>query len=256
MKRYLLSYLFCVLALLPGLSAQDNANGPTSLVISYRAVPEHRAAFRTYLESAGARQFAKWQHDGVFQKYQILFGSYAATNAVDAVVILDFATYTDLTRWKEIERRLPGGLSADAIKLAHPESACLADVLGRRETVQRDPAKAACFIAFYDVLTDWPKYLKYLEGYTFPQMQGWIDEGVLGAYAMYGNQNAAGAPWDVMLVLEYKDQASLAQREMVKNKVRQKLSTDPVFKSLASNKTGIRNETSVLIADPILPVTP
>jgi hypothetical protein len=234
----------------------QEANGPTSLIIMYKAKPESRAAFRAYMVEHGAQQFAQWEKDGVYRRAQLLFSGYAGSSAEDLIVILDFAHYTDLARWKDIERLLPGGLPAEALALGAPDGSALADPLAHGEATQRDASKATYLIAFYDVLTDSSRYQKYVAEYTVPQMKGWLEAGILAAYSMYVNQNPAGAPWGSMLVLEYKDQSGLAQREMVKDKVRKQLAArDPVWKAWSADKGAVRKEKGITLADAIVPAT-
>lgn len=235
--------------------AQEEADGPTSLVITYTAKPETRAAFRAYMEKQGAAQFAQWKKDGVFSNAQILFCAYAGSSAFDLAVILDFRHYTDLARWKEIEKRMPGGLPSEALALGAPDGASFTDVLAHGVAERRDPAKAVYMIASYKVVTDANRYRKYVEAYTVPQMKGWIGAGVLSSYTMYLNQNPAGARWDALLVLEYKDLAGLAQREAVKSKVRAQLAaSDAGWKAWSADKGAVRNEIGIAIADAIAPV--
>ncbi len=252
---YVLTILIALVNFAPRAArAQDEANGPTSLVITYKAKPETRAAFRAYMEKQGAAQFAQWQKEGVFRNAQLLFSSYAGSNTFDLAVILDFSHYTDLARWKEIEKQLPGGLPSEALVLGAPDSASFADVLSRGAAERRDRAKAVYMVASYKVVTDANRYRKYVDAYTVPQMNGWISAGVLSAYTMYLNQNPAGAPWDALLVLEYKDLAGLARREIVKAKVREQLAlSDPAWKAWSADKGAVRNEIGIAIAEAIAP---
>lgn len=254
----LISLALLLLGSVAAARAQEKADGPVSLVIGYRARPESRAAFRSWLATKGAAQFARWKSDGVFADDQLLFGSFAATDTLDAVGILSFDHYTDLARWKEIERTFPGGLSAEALGWAAATSSNLADRIDHGAAARRNPAKAAYVIAFYDVLTDAAKYRDYAHGYTGPQMRGWIDAGVLTAFDLFVNQNPAGAPWGACLVLEYRDLAGLAAREEAKTKVRAQLdASDAAWLAWSKDKSAIRKETGLFIADAItLPAAP
>jgi hypothetical protein len=251
--------VFLVLLVAAGtLRAADAvSDGPTSLVISYRAKPETRAAFRAWLSTRGAAQFAQWRREGVFVDSEILFTSFAATSAIDTIVILHFAHYTDSARWKAVERTLPGGLPAEALALAAPESACYADSLGHDRSPHRDPARAAYMVTFYETLVDTPKYKNYSAGYTLPQLRGWMEAGVLSSYDLYMNQVPLGKPWDAMLVLEYTDIAGLARRDEVKTDVRTHLAaTDPKWLEWSKDKSAIRREFSSVFAEAIVPAAP
>ena len=52
----------------------------------------------------------------------------------------------------------------------------------------------------------------------------------------------AARPWDGLLVLQYKDDAALGQREKVVAQVRQELQNDAKWKALADSKQSIRTE--------------
>lgn len=252
--------LFLLAVLVAGLprSVAAQADGPVSLVITYRARPEARVAFRAWLETKGAAQFARWQAEGVFARAQILFGSLAANAPIDAVAILDFVRYTDSAQWKQVERQFPGGLPPEALQFAAPASAHYADRICYRASASHEPAKAAYLVAFYEVLTDMPKYRDYARGYVEPQMRGWIEAGVLSGYTMLVNQAPLHHPWDALLVLEYTDLAGLARRDDVKKAVRTRLAaTDPAWTGWSKDKSEVRKELSLFVADAILfPATP
>src|SRR5258708_3225354 len=260
MRRALLAPLWIVTVFfalnLSPIRAQEKADGPTSVVITYKSRAETRAAFRTYMENAGSAQFGAWKKAGMITDYQILFGSYAGGGPFDMAVLLTFSKYSDTTHWKDIEKRMPGGLSAEALKLGEPVSSSLADVISHGEAPDRNTAKAVYMVALYDLLADASKYKRYVEGYTTPQMQGWIKEGVLTGYTQFLNQNPAGAPWASMLVLEYKDMSGLALREIVKKRGREQLANDPSWKAFTKEKGEIRKETGIVIADAITSSAP
>jgi len=138
------------------------------------------------------------------------------------------------------------------LALASPESSSLADPISRGARLHRDAAKGIYLIAAYEVLTDISKYRQYVTGYTVPQMQAWLDAGALSAFAVYLNQAPMGRPWDALLVLEYRDLAALGQRDALKAKVRERLAaSDPVWQGWSKDKTAIRREFSIVVADEI-----
>jgi hypothetical protein len=251
MHRRIFAFLAGVLILVSCARAAE-ADSPVSLVITYRARPETRTAFRGWLAHAGGAQFAAWKQEAAFADFHILFSSFAATSTWDAVVILDFTHFSDTARWRRIEQRFPGGLSAEALTLAAPESASLADVISQGSTQAGDAAEGVYLIAAYEVLTDIPKYRQYAAGYTAPQMRAWLEAGALSAFALYLNQNPMGRPWDALLVLKYRDTAALGHRDEIKAKVRERLAvTDPVWKGWSKDKSAIRREFSIVVADEV-----
>lgn len=253
-RRILCLLLLAVLPL-PGVAGGER---PASLVITYRARPEARVAFRTWLETRGAAQFAGWRKAGVFAEAKILFGSLAATSTIDAMIILEFAHYTDCARWKEVERTHPGGLSPEALSLAAAESAQFADTISHGAGPGRDPTKAVYLVANYEVPSDMPRYRAYVQGYVAPQMRGWIEEGALAGFTLLANQSPLHHPWDALLVLEYSDLPGLARRDEVKREVRTRLAaTDSAWAEWSKDKGELRKELSLFMADAInLPATP
>ena len=252
--------LFLLAVLLAGLtrSGAADADGPVSLVITYRARPETRVAFRAWLETKGAAQFARWRAEGVFAGARILFSTLAAGAPVDAVVILDFTRYTDSAPWLKREREYPGGLSPEALQLAAPASAHFGDMISRGAGTGGDPARAVYLVAFYEVLSDLPKYRDYVRGYVEPQMRGWIEAGALSGFTMLANQTPLHQPWDALLLLEYTDLPALARRDEVKKEVRARLAaTDPAWLEWSKDKGSMRKELSLFLADSIpLPAAP
>jgi hypothetical protein len=243
------------------LCAQIRDNGPTTIVITYKSPIEKRAAFRGHMETTGVKQFEQWKKDGVFKDYQVLATSFAAEQVgrFDMAVILDFAAYVDVARWKEIDRRMPGGLSADALALGAPDTATVAYPVGRGAAKVRNPAKAAYVLGLYEIEVDPTTYTKYAKGYVEPQLQGWMAEGVMSAYAMYQShpyQRPAIAPWTFLLVLEYTDMMALADSDGVKNKVRIGLEKDPSWKAFSDNKGSMRKAKGFVFADAIVVPAP
>ncbi|MBL9215034.1 MAG: hypothetical protein JNG83_06120 [Opitutaceae bacterium] len=246
---------FHLLLLLAGLGlgapAFAGADDPVSLVLTYRARPEHRADFRSWVETEGAAQFAQWRREGVFRDCLLLFTTFATANP-DLVVVLDFARLADSGRWREIERRRPGGLTPEALRYAAPESASYGEAIAHGAAQRRDPARAAYLVITYAYTVDSATYRKYVAGYTVPQMEDWIASGALTAYALYLNHTPYNVPWESLLVLEYADLAGLARRDEIKAAARARLNAaDPVFKSYADAKAEIRRDLAMFHADAI-----
>src|SRR5882724_7637348 len=188
--RFFLVMVTAFVAVSRSLNATDAvADVRASLVILYRAKPEKRIEFRSWLKKDGAARFAQWKKEGVFVNHQVLFSTFGATSTFDAAIILDFAHYTDSARWKEVEKNFPGGLTDEALKLAAPESTSYADALAHEVSANRDPSKSVYLLTFYEVIADAPKYKKYAQGYVAPQMKGWLAEGALSGYSLYFNHN-------------------------------------------------------------------
>ena len=228
------------------------ADGPVSLVITYRAKPENRVAFREWLEREGTAQFAQWKRNAVVADCLVLFSTFAATTSVDAVVVLDFARYTDSARWKDVEKRFPGGLSAAGLRLAAPEATFYAETLNRGGKAERERGRSVFLLAFYEVLVSAEKYRNYADGYIIPQMHGWLEADALASYRLLFNHAPLSVVWDAILVLEYTDIAALARRDDVKTAVRARLAqTDPDWVTWSRDKSDLRREKALLICEAI-----
>lgn len=254
MKSKCLFLLFLLVLGVARTAAAPDSPAPSgvSLVLTYTAKPEQRVPFREWVETEGARRFEQWRQQGVFSSYRLLFNSFASAANPDLVVVLDFPSFASSAAWREIERRSPGGLTADALRLASVESTCYGEPLSRRFAAGSDARKAAYMIITYNVLTTASKYKEYVLGYTAPQMNEWVKDGALTGYVMFMNQTPHNVPWDSMLVLEYADLAGMARREEIKVAARARLNaSDPVFKKFTDSKNDIRTDRAMFYADAI-----
>lgn len=244
------------------LPAQVKDNGPTSLVITYECRPENRAAFRAFMETRGIQQFAEWKRQGVFQDYQVFFCSYTAAGvgAFDMAVIMDFAHYTDLTRWKEVERHLPGGLPPEGLQLGVPNRTSFLYPVCHGESASHDSGQGAYVIGLYTSLVDNPEFERYVKGYVDPQLQRWCEAGVLSSYTMYHNhpyqEDLAVIPWTSFLLLRYADMSALADSETAKRNVREQLAGNPAWKTLSEAKNTFRKAKGFVFVDPITAAAP
>lgn len=226
--------------------AQAEVDGPTALIVTYRAKPASRAKFRAIMASEGVAQFEQWRKAGVFANYQALFTTYAGDSVPDLFVVINFNHFTDLARWQKIEETYPGGLPASAQLIASADTSATADVV-KQDSKATTTKNSQFFVLEYNVLVDMPRYTNYLLGYAIPQFDAWEKTGTLSAYASYVNQNPAGAPWGSFIVLEYKDLKSLAAREVVKTRTRLDLAaTNASWKKWSEDKTAIRTEKAAI----------
>jgi len=228
--------------------AQAEVNGPTALIITYRARPGARATFRSIMQTEGVAQFEKWKKEGVFASYQALFTTYAADSVPDMFLVVNFNHFGDLARWQTIEETFPGGLPADAQAIASADTSGEADIVKESSTAPTTK-ESQFFVLEYDVLADMPKYTSYVLGYAVPQFDAWEKTGALSSYALYVNQNPAGAPWSSFIVLEYKDLRALAAREVIKDKARAELAvSNAEWKKWSDDKTAMRKEKAAIPA--------
>ncbi len=226
--------------------AQSETNGPTALIATYRAKPGMRVRFRTIMRTEGVAQFERWKKAGDFASYQALFTAYADESEPDMFLVLRFNHFTDLVKWQKIEETFPGGLPAQAQTIASVDTSATADII-RESSALPTTKDSQFFVLEYDVLVDSLKYSNYVLGYATPQFDEWEKAGALSSYACYVNQNPAGAPWSSFILLEYKDMASLAAREAIKDKTRTELALSNMsWKKWSEDKTAIRKEKTAI----------
>ena len=232
----------------PRASADQGADAPVAIIISYRAMPGKRIEFRRVMQTQGLAQFERWQQAGAIASYQALFSSYAAGDMPDLFLVLRFAHFSDLARWQKIEETYPGGLVPAAQAVAFADTSGTAEIAGEHSAAAT--TKDSQFLVLeYDVTASMPRYASYVSGYVIPQFEGWMKSGILSSFSCYTNQNPAGAAWSSLIVLEYKDLAGLAARDGVKDRVRAELAiSNPAWKRWSEDKTEIRKEKLTLPA--------
>lgn len=251
LRRLAGATLFGLICMGAAHGAEQRADGPLSLIISYHASPANRAALRQALQGEGAKGFQHWKQEGVLRDYHLLFGRYADDDNADAVAVLTFADYAALSRWNKIEQTAPGGLPHGALALASSIQTAPADMV-RSGGSDAAAADSVFMVIPYQLMIPESEYVKYADGYVIPQFEGWIKEGVLKRYEILVDRYAAGRPWSTMVLLEYRNDAALGKREAVVARVRARLKDDPQWKAISDDKKHIRNELQLVIADPLV----
>lgn len=247
---------------MPAVSAQETvrvadwrADGPRGLVLTYKVTPATRADFRAAARTTLLPRLETLRAGGDLLSYRVLANRYIDSAAWDMMVILDFKGSTELARWRTIEEQTPGGLPSDMLRLVTSAETAPGTMVRARSAVAKpgDPAPVYLVIP-YDYLVSTDEYLRYVDGYLLPQVDGWLGEGALSGYGMYLPRYAAGRSWSSLLLLAYRGDAGLARRDKVTQTVRARLTaTSPEWKSFSDNKTNIRVEKQPIVADEIQP---
>ncbi len=252
-KRLSLAAGLLVLAVPAAVRAEEPADGPRSLLITYRADPARRPAFAHYLAHDEWARLAQWKKDGVISGFQILFNPFNTEDTWDAMLVLRFTRFTDTAKWMAIERSSPGGLAPEGLALAKPVNSYSADA--DWEDGDDDSAKDAGAI-FYVIPYEYrneAEYRSYVDGYVLPQVKGWMKAGVLTGYRIFMNRYPVGKPWDALFVYRYRDLDAFGKREAIIAQVRTGLQPDPVWSKWNANKSGIRTESENVVAQAIRP---
>jgi hypothetical protein len=228
-------------------AADASGGGPLAMVITYHTAPGNRVAFRQAME-AEVPQFERWRAQGVVDSAHVMFSRHADSVGWDAMALITFARYADLERWKEIERERPAGLSQKTLALTTAVETVPGDLV---RTGGRAAEHGVYLVIPYEYLVPAGEYIEYLGNYVVPQMDGWMEEGVLAHYGVFMARYPAGRPWQSMLILEYKDDAALGARDATTAKVRGRLKDNPKWKAISDSKKNVRNEKSPVLADPL-----
>lgn len=245
-----LACLFHAGAVLAGGTAQPSDNQGLSLVVEYRTAPANRPMLRHELAQSTADKLAQWEHGGRLTQYSLLFSRYADSGNWDAMAILTFATPADLYRWRRVEATDPGALSAKALAAATSIRTTPVDL--KRSAVGATGAPDSVYVAIpYRTEVSASDYLKYADAYVIPQFKGWMGDGALGGYSIYMSQFPAGRAWNVIAILQYKDEIALSRREAIVDKVRARLKSNPEWEVISVGKQHVRAEEQVVIADPV-----
>jgi hypothetical protein len=236
-------------------ATKERDTGPRNIVITYRCVPAKRPAFRQYLLKDGMARFEKWKKDGVLEDFRILYNRVTDDATWDAMAVLSLHDYADIDRWRDIEAVAPGGLNEQGLALATPVNTYSMDLVWHGSSNPTMPrGKTVFFLIPYDYYPHTvEEYIKYVNAYVIPQIDGWMKAGVLADYGLYLNRYPTSRPWKVLFVIEYKDTLSFGARERTIAQVRAVLKENPDWKSLNDTKLNMRVEKETVVADELLP---
>lgn len=236
-------------------TADWRAQGATVLVITYRAAPTARPALRQAMRTSMLPRLARMRTQGDVTAFKVLANRYVDAASWDMLAMIEFASPAALARWRAVEAVAPAGLPAAA--LAQVETIETAPgTMMRTDTAPRragDPMPVYLVVP-YDYLVSTDEYLRYVDGYLVPQLDGWRQAGALGGYQVFLPRFAAGRSWSSLLLLAYRGDAGLDQRDRAVQTVRARLTaTSPAWKAYSDNKQNIRTEKQPIVADELLP---
>ena len=236
-------------SLQPARASEVGKPSPT-LVVALYARPADRPALRQELVQAQAARLARWRSQGLISGYRLLFTRYADAGVWDGLEVLTFPDEAALSRWGVVERDGAGGLTSRALERVSQVVTTPTEQV--RHAALTPGGQAPSFLVVpYAALVSTPDYLKYLDGYTLPQFEGWMSEGVLDGYDIELSRYPADRPWLSLILLRYHDDAALAQRDATTAKVRARLADDPAWKAISDNKKAVRTEKVAAVADPL-----
>jgi hypothetical protein len=242
--------LLMMIAALGSRAAEPVNDAQPALIIAYHTTPTNWTAFRKAVRSEDLPHLRALQKEGILRSYHVFFNRHVDSADWNAMAMLTFNGPDGLARWTQSARQMPGGLTQDELALTSQIETTPVNLV--RHGVASKPASAPVTLVIpYRYLVSDAAYLKYLDGYTIPQLKGWMDAGVLARYTILMAQYPAGRPWSAMLVLEYRSDGALAARDGVKERVRAKLSNDPAWKAISDDKKAVREELALTLADDV-----
>lgn len=245
--KALLGVAFAWLALCgPAAAANPLDQGPTTLTLQYHTAPGDRMALKDYMHVTGLKQFAGWRDQGLVKDYRIYWSRYTDSLNWDMLAVVQFATPEKMAEWRKVEARFPAGLPISVAKLTTAIHTNPADL----HFQGGEPSPNGVYLIIpYDYLVSTAEYIKYVGAYITPQYDGWIAEKVLASYQIYLGRFPVSRYWSALMILEYKDEASLGIREQTSIKVRRKLVEDPAWKAIHESKANVRVTRQYVMAD-------
>jgi hypothetical protein len=203
--------------------------------------------------SGGVARFEEWKKQAVLADYHILFNSYLDSETYDMFSVLTFKAYSDIARWREIEKESPGGLNRDVLSLITSAVTYPLDAI-RHNTSKDVPerGRSVYFIIPYDYLIPTDDYVTYLDAYVIPQVNGWIGENILAGYTIYLGRYPTSRPWSSLFVLEYRDADAFGKREATVAKIRERLKSNPTWLAASETKHKVRIEKQTIIAEELI----
>jgi hypothetical protein len=169
------------------------------------------------------------------------------------VSVLTFKAYSDIARWREIEKESPGGLNHDVLSLITSAVTYPLDAI--RHNAAKDlpeRGRSVYFIIPYDYLIPTDDYVTYLDAYVIPQVNGWIGENILAGYTIYLGRYPTSRPWSSLFVLEYRDADAFGKREATVAKIRERLKSNPTWLAASETKHKVRIEKQTIIAEELI----
>jgi hypothetical protein len=251
MHNRALSFALILLSCASVAESQTNPRlegAPKALIMTYKCAPAQRPALQEYMSRIGLKQLELWKKSGILSGYRVLFSRYVDSGSWDMMTILSFPDSTSLSRWKDVEKRSPAGLSPPALAVVTSVSTTPAD-LTRSNFPEGDTSRSIFLIIPYDYSVSTNEYVRYLDGYVVPQLNGWRKEDVLTHYDIFIARYGTARPWSSLLILEYANEEAMGARDRVIAKVRDSLKDDSSWKALAESKQNVRVEKEAIVSD-------
>lgn len=182
-----------------------------------------------------AQQLANWRQLGMVADAQLIDSNKGEPGDFDLLGILEFPDELALQRWQEIAQG----------EVGEGVSVTVADALSHAEKTPRNSLDSIFQVMQYDVLVPREEFIRYLANYQTPELAARIDAGIMNRFTNYYARPGSNAPWQSLLVLEYRDSHSFAIKDEVKAEIAARLKAEnPVFRETNDAKHGLRVKTA------------
>lgn len=167
-------------------------------------------------------------------------------------MVLLFPDEAAETRWRREAPSLNAGVVAAALTHVRSIETTPCEEVRREGPVAR-PSGPTLVVPYRAQISP-ADYLAYLDGYTIPQFRGWMKDNVLAGFEIMTSRYPAGREWNALILLNYRDDASLGQREEETARVRADLTSDAGWRAYSESKKNIRTEGRLALADDVPPL--
>lgn len=228
--------------------AQDDRPGSTHIFITYRCKVADRPALLEAMRNTIVPRFDAWKSEGVMSSYELLFNTVVDDMSWDMMAVLQFDRFSQTELWRKVEQTMPGGLSSAELQITTPVHTDFADAHWRNAAAPDESNAASYTVAIPYDWDDKVTYTEYASVYVIPAFDLWIKHGAIRSYRIFYNMYPTGAPWDGMIVFQYRGVEGLAIRDSIKQRARKELKDKPGFVEAGANKRNVRREGSVVVA--------
>lgn len=180
------------------------------------------------------QQLANWQQSGLVTEAQLLRSDANAESNFELLGILELPDEQALQRWQE----------TGVAELGEGVNAIVTDVLAHLEKNPQNSANSVFSVMQYDVMVPQAEFQDYIDGYQVPEMVVRIEAGGLLRYTSYYKRSESTAPWQSLLVVEYRDADAFKVSAEVNSEMGKELAkTDKTFAMYKETKHDIRDKT-------------
>lgn len=180
------------------------------------------------------QQMSNWKQAGRVDDAQLLRSAENEKSNFELLGIVEFPDEQALQHWRET------GFTELGVGINTIESGVLAHL----ESSPRDSSKSVFLVMQYDVMVPQPEFQDYIDGYQVPEMVARIDAGGLIRYTSYFKHLESTAPWQSLLIVEYRDEHAFEVSADVNSALGVLIAkTDETFNMYKQTKLNIRDKT-------------